>query len=288
MKSQLCSCSAQSFCVNTIVGDNTCMRIASTSWLSPVLDQLRVDRDAVDGVQHVDENVVQVGFEQPVFGRPGDGEAGGVQGHRGRVDVGLGDGEVDVVHRLGAAVHPQRVAARQRELRTVRFERRGGPSQRVPQFVAGRDDLAFGDRKTVIFSLVGTRIPMRMATFNILHGSTAHDAEVDLDQLADCVRQLDADVLALQEVDYDQPRSAMADLTAVAAEAMGAVSHRFVAAISGTPGATWMAATGDEQPGAAAYGIALLSTVSGAELAGGAAAADPGTGSRCICPGRAG
>lgn len=100
---------------------------------------------------------------------------------------------------------------------------------------------------------------MRMATFNILHGSTAHDAEVDPGQLADCVRQLDADVLALQEVDYDQPRSAMADLTAVAAEAMGAVSHRFVAAIAGTPGATWMAATGDEQPGAAAYGIALLS-----------------------------
>src|SRR5579875_4183034 len=99
---------------------------------------------------------------------------------------------------------------------------------------------------------------MRMATFNILHGSTAHDAQVDPDRLAECVRQLDADVLALQEVDYDQPRSAMADLTAVAAEAMGAVSHRFVAAIAGTPGATWMAATGDEQPGTAAYGIALL------------------------------
>ena len=51
----------------------------------------------------------------------------------------------------------------------------------------------------------------------------------------------------------------MADLTALAAQAMGAVTHRFVAAISGTPGATWMAATGREQPGTAAYGIALLS-----------------------------
>jgi endonuclease/exonuclease/phosphatase family metal-dependent hydrolase len=40
---------------------------------------------------------------------------------------------------------------------------------------------------------------------------------------------------------------------------MNAVSHRFVAALSGTPGATWMAATGTEQPGEAAYGIALLS-----------------------------
>ena len=33
----------------------------------------------------------------------------------------------------------------------------------------------------------------------------------------------------------------------------------FVAALSGTPGATWMAATGEEQPDSAAYGIALLS-----------------------------
>ncbi|WP_373368803.1 endonuclease/exonuclease/phosphatase family protein [Candidatus Mycobacterium methanotrophicum] len=100
---------------------------------------------------------------------------------------------------------------------------------------------------------------MRMATFNILHGRNIDDGQVDVDRLADCVRRLDADVLALQEVDCDQPRSAMADLTAVAAEAMGAVSHRFVAAISGTPGATWMAATGREQPGIASYGIALLS-----------------------------
>lgn len=100
---------------------------------------------------------------------------------------------------------------------------------------------------------------MRMATFNILHGRSVHDGEVELGRLADSVRALDADVLALQEVDLDQPRSAMADLTAVAAAAMGAVSHRFVAAIAGTPGATWMAATGTEQPGTAAYGIALLS-----------------------------
>jgi endonuclease/exonuclease/phosphatase family metal-dependent hydrolase len=100
---------------------------------------------------------------------------------------------------------------------------------------------------------------MRMATFNILHGRGSDNDDVDVDRLADCVRKLDADVLALQEVDCDQPRSAMADLTAVAAEAMGAVSHRFVAAISGTPGATWMAATGQEQPGTTSYGIALLS-----------------------------
>lgn len=100
---------------------------------------------------------------------------------------------------------------------------------------------------------------MRLATFNILHGRSVHDGDVKLDRLAAAIRDLDADIVALQEVDLDQPRSGKADLTAVAAEAMHAVSHRFVAAISGTPGATWMAATGREQPGTAAYGIALLS-----------------------------
>lgn len=99
---------------------------------------------------------------------------------------------------------------------------------------------------------------MRMATFNILHGRNVDDG-VDLDRFRRVIADLDADVLALQEVDREQPRSGMADLTAVAAEAMGAASHQFVAAISGTPGATWMAATGRESPGTAAYGIALLS-----------------------------
>ncbi len=98
-----------------------------------------------------------------------------------------------------------------------------------------------------------------MATFNILHGRSLDDGQVDLERLSECIERLDPDVLALQEVDCDQPRSSLADLTAIAAAAMGAMVHRFVAAISGTPGATWMAATGCEQPGTAAYGIALLS-----------------------------
>jgi endonuclease/exonuclease/phosphatase family metal-dependent hydrolase len=100
---------------------------------------------------------------------------------------------------------------------------------------------------------------VRLATFNILHGRSPADGRVDVDRLAAAIRALDVDVLALQEVDRDQPRSHLADLTEVASRAMGAVSHRFVAAIAGTPGATWMAATGKELPGTAAYGIALLS-----------------------------
>jgi len=100
---------------------------------------------------------------------------------------------------------------------------------------------------------------VRLATFNILHGRSPTDGRVDVSRFRDAVASLDADVLGLQEVDRDQPRSGGADLTAVAAEAMGAVAHRFVAALSGTPGAAWTAATGQEQPGTAAYGIALLS-----------------------------
>lgn len=100
---------------------------------------------------------------------------------------------------------------------------------------------------------------MRLATFNILHARSQSDDRVDLDRFAAAIASLDADVLALQEVDRYQARSSDADLTALAAEAMGAPEHRFVAALSGVPGATWMAADGDEQPDSAAYGIALLS-----------------------------
>lgn len=100
---------------------------------------------------------------------------------------------------------------------------------------------------------------MRLATFNILHGRSPADGRVDVARFAAAVRGLDADVLALQEVDRFLPRSAHADLTAVAAEAMGAVDHRFVAALDGSPGATWTAATGAEQPDSAGYGVALLS-----------------------------
>ncbi len=107
--------------------------------------------------------------------------------------------------------------------------------------------------------MLGTFPLMRLATFNILHGRSPSDGLVDLPRLAAAVRALDPDILALQEVDRLQTRSQLADLTAVAAEAMNAVSHRFAAALSGTPGATWIAATGSELPDTAAFGVALLS-----------------------------
>lgn len=99
---------------------------------------------------------------------------------------------------------------------------------------------------------------MRLATFNILHARSPADGRVDLDRFAAAVRRLDADVLGLQEVDRDQARSHGADLTSIAAAAMGAPAHRFAATLHGEPG-LWVAATGAHQPRGAAYGIALLS-----------------------------
>ncbi len=99
---------------------------------------------------------------------------------------------------------------------------------------------------------------MRLTTFNVLHGRSPTDDRVDLDRFAAAVGGLHADVLALQEVDHDQPRSHGADLTAVAAKACGAVAHCFAPALSGLPGA-WEAVSGAEPAGTPLYGVALVS-----------------------------
>ena len=98
---------------------------------------------------------------------------------------------------------------------------------------------------------------MRVATFNVLHGMSLADGRVDAGRFAEAVRAVDADVLALQEVDRAQDRSHGLDLTAIAAEAMGATWHRFAPAVLGTPGQQWRAAATDA--GGPAYGAALLS-----------------------------
>jgi endonuclease/exonuclease/phosphatase family metal-dependent hydrolase len=98
---------------------------------------------------------------------------------------------------------------------------------------------------------------VRVATFNVFSGR-ADDGSWDRSRFAEAVASLDADVLALQEVDVGQVRSGGADLALLAAEAMGAVAHRFTAALAGTP-RRWVAATGTEPLGTPRYGIALLS-----------------------------
>jgi endonuclease/exonuclease/phosphatase family metal-dependent hydrolase len=100
---------------------------------------------------------------------------------------------------------------------------------------------------------------VRLVTFNVWSGRASVDGRVDGERFAAVIRGLDADVLGLQEVDVGQERSGHLDLTAVAAEAMGAREHRFVAALTGTPGGAGTAATGPAPAGVPAYGIALLS-----------------------------
>ena len=99
---------------------------------------------------------------------------------------------------------------------------------------------------------------MRLATFNVLHGRAPGDGRVDLDRFAEAVRALDADVLALQEVDRRQPRSHEADLTDIAARAGGFVAHCFAPALAGLPG-SWRAPATTDPGGTPQYGVALLS-----------------------------
>ncbi|MFI1439736.1 endonuclease/exonuclease/phosphatase family protein [Streptomyces fructofermentans] len=88
---------------------------------------------------------------------------------------------------------------------------------------------------------------MRLATFNVLHGlpedaEERHDvpAAVVARRLAEAVSALDADVLALQELDRFQSRSGRTDQAAIAARASGARHWRYASAVHGD----WPRATG--------------------------------------------
>lgn len=101
---------------------------------------------------------------------------------------------------------------------------------------------------------------VRLATLNLLNGTSLSARAVVPDRLTEAVRQLRADVVGLQEVDRGQPRSHAADLTRQVAEAMDAPHWRFVPALIGTPGGRWRAATDQDHGSAdAAYGIGLVS-----------------------------
>ncbi len=111
---------------------------------------------------------------------------------------------------------------------------------------------------------------IRLATWNLLHGMSVADGQVRPADLGAGAQALDADVLALQEVDWNQRRSGDVDQTTIIAEATGAVWHRFVPSVRGVPGEQWEPAAHDEDltgdrhdrdgdviPGH--YGIALAS-----------------------------
>jgi endonuclease/exonuclease/phosphatase family metal-dependent hydrolase len=104
--------------------------------------------------------------------------------------------------------------------------------------------------------------PLRVATFNLLHGLSLLDGQVSADGVREAANELDADVLGLQEVDRHQDRSGQVDQTALVAAALGAAHWRFVPSLHGTPGvAGWAAATGEDGqfPEGPSYGIGLVS-----------------------------
>ncbi|MEE8602101.1 endonuclease/exonuclease/phosphatase family protein [Euzebya tangerina] len=112
---------------------------------------------------------------------------------------------------------------------------------------------------------------MRVASANILHGVDIRSLErgqteltaehVDLEAVAAWLAQLDADVIALQEVDAHQERSGDVDQVAWLADRLG-YDGRFVPALWGSPDTTWEevrhATDVTSQP---AYGVGLLSRV---------------------------
>ncbi|MBT0768004.1 endonuclease/exonuclease/phosphatase family protein [Kineosporia sp. J2-2] len=102
---------------------------------------------------------------------------------------------------------------------------------------------------------------LRVASLNLFSGRTSRGLPAGPEALAEAVGRLDADVLGIQEVDRDQPRSGGTDQTSVAAQALGAGWKRFEPTVLGTPGEPgWTPATGTSSVGPA-YGIGLVSRV---------------------------
>jgi endonuclease/exonuclease/phosphatase family metal-dependent hydrolase len=100
-------------------------------------------------------------------------------------------------------------------------------------------------------------ITLRVATWNILHGLDLQQGRSDLTATAAAITALDADVVALQEVDRGLPRSEGTDQAAEIGRRLG-LHATFAPALLGDPDTSWtaMRGAGSSEPG---YGVALLS-----------------------------
>ena len=97
---------------------------------------------------------------------------------------------------------------------------------------------------------------LRVVSYNLLHGIdlTARGA-VDLSGAAEVLADVDADVIALQEVDRGQDRSGGADQVAQLASLLG-MTGAFCPALHGSPDRSWVPA--DARRDGPAYGVGLL------------------------------
>ena len=100
---------------------------------------------------------------------------------------------------------------------------------------------------------------LRVATYNLLHGLDVRTGKVDLGAVAEAIDELDADVVAVQEVDRGLDRSDGVDQVAELAAKLGRTGV-FAPALLGNPELRWARGPGaDPDPGGPAYGIGLLS-----------------------------
>lgn len=108
---------------------------------------------------------------------------------------------------------------------------------------------------------------LRVGTLNLASGRGPSGAVLPAEEVGAALAELDADVLAVQELDAGQPRSSGADQAALVAAALGAADWRAAATVAGTPGPVrrWtpvdppvLRGPGDAVPGPL-YGIALVS-----------------------------
>ena len=110
---------------------------------------------------------------------------------------------------------------------------------------------------------------MKVISWNIFNGQAANPIESApelSESIRDVVTMIDADLLAVQEVDENQPRSGNVHQMEIIAQAMGAVHWGYARAVIGTPGFSWRSPNMDEkifhsvsaEPG---YGIGLASRI---------------------------
>lgn len=100
---------------------------------------------------------------------------------------------------------------------------------------------------------------MKVATWNLLHGLDVRTGRVDLGAVAAAIDALDADVVAVQEVDREQRRTGRVDQVAELARRLGGYGV-FAPALLGEPQHGWRHGPGQgADPGGPAYGVGLIS-----------------------------
>jgi endonuclease/exonuclease/phosphatase family metal-dependent hydrolase len=112
---------------------------------------------------------------------------------------------------------------------------------------------------------------MRITSWNLLHGQPIPPLSAGPSQeaLAAAVRQLETEVIAVQEVDYKLLRSNSRNQVSDIADAIGAKDWAFAPSVIGTPGEKWrklnaadsQIVTTESDALEGSYGIAIASTI---------------------------